>query len=113
MEMFFFYNNRKPRKFNYQPIFFDPEKEERSKMLESKIRQAKAELGITDEEQPAAEQRKYSTAEMREEFLSQATHLQKRKARQEAGRNPFYTNNTTLILFLVILMVVVYVLFFR
>ncbi len=112
MGMFFFYNNRKPRKFNYQPIFYNPEKEERKKMLEKKIREAKAEMGMLDESE-AAEKEYLAATEMREEFLTQATHLQKRKARQESGRNPFYTNNFTLLLLLVVLAVLAYFLFFK
>ncbi len=33
MGLFFFYNNRKPRKFDHKPIFYDPKKESLEKQI--------------------------------------------------------------------------------
>ena len=96
MGVFFFYKNRKPRKFNYTPILYDPEEEARKERLEKRIEEIKREMGVL----PAEEEAK---REFKPEFVSQTRHLKKRKARQEAGQNTFYTNNWLLIVIVAVL----------
>ncbi len=97
MGVFFFYNNRKPRKFNYTPILYNPEEEERKKNLQDRIEKVKKEMGVLPEE-AAAEKKDFKT-----EFVSQTHHLRKRKERESTGKNAFFTNNGLLIIILVIL----------
>jgi hypothetical protein len=52
MGVFFFYNNRKPRKFNYTPHLYNPEEEERKKNLQDRIEKVKREMGVLPEENP-------------------------------------------------------------
>ena len=44
MGMFFFYNNKKPRKFSHTPILYDPDKEERREQMEKRIRRMREEV---------------------------------------------------------------------
>jgi len=97
MGTFFFYNNRKPRKFNYKPILHDPEEEARKEKLQQRILDIKREMGVIPEEKVS--ERK----EFKSEFLSQTRHLKKRKNQEESGRRTFFSNNGLLIIILVIL----------
>ena len=102
MAAFFFYNNRKPRKFNYTPILYNPEEEDRKKNLQERIEKVKREMGVLPEEKPV--ERK----DFKSEFVSQTRHLKKRKERDGSGKSSFFTNNGLLFIILVILFVILY-----
>ena len=51
MAKFFFYNNRKPRRFNYKPILFDPDEDARKEKLQNRINAVKREMGVLEEEE--------------------------------------------------------------
>ena len=102
MGTFFFYNNRKPRKFNYTPILHDPEEDARKERLEKRIEAIKKEMGVLPERpEDKSQQRK----DFKEEFLSQTRHLKKRKTREASGQT-FFSNNGLLIIILIILFAV-------
>ena len=94
--MFFFYNNRKPPKFGYKPILYNPEKEERDERLTKRIAQVKREMGVLPQEEKT---------DFRKEFLSKTSHLRKRKEREAAGGKAFFTNNGLLMVILLALFV--------
>ena len=99
MGVFFFYKNRKPRKFNYTPILYDPDEEARKERLEKRIQEIKKEMGVLPEEEE-------TNREFKPEFLSQTRHLKKRKSREESGQSPFYTNNWLLIIIVMVLLAI-------
>lgn len=98
MGAFFFYNNRKPRKFNYTPILYDPDEEERKKNLQDRIDSVKREMGVLP--QQTREEKK----DFKSEFVSQTHHLRKRK---EKG-NSVFANSRLLIVILVVLFAIFY-----
>lgn len=100
MAKFFFYNNRKPRKFNYKPILFDPDEDERKERLQNRINAVKKEMGVLPQEE--VKERK----DFKAEFVSQTRHLKKRKDRVESGSNSFVSNNGILIIIVVILIAI-------
>lgn len=103
MGIFFFYNNRKPRKYNYQPILYNPEEEERQQNLQKRINAIKKEMNVLSHEEQNAEK-----ADFGKEFLNQTKHLKRRKEREESGAKTFFTNNGLLIIILVVLFAVFY-----
>jgi len=107
MGVFFFYNNRKPRKFNYTPILYNPEEEERKQNLQDRIEKVKREMGVLPEEKPV-ERKDFKT-----EFVSQTRHLKKRKEKENSGRNSFFANNGLLIIILVVLFAIFFFWFLR
>lgn len=107
MGIFFFYHNRKPRKFNYTPILYNPEEEERKKKLQSRIEGVKREMGVLPEDDPVDKK------DFKSEFVSQTRHLRKRKEKESAGKSSFFGNNGLLILILVILFSIFFFLFLR
>nr|WP_286855958.1 hypothetical protein [Proteiniphilum sp. UBA4988] len=100
MGMFFFYNNRKPRKFNYKPILYDPEEDARKEMLKNRIEAVKREMGVLPEK-VEVEKKDFKT-----EFVSQTRHLKKRKDRVETGKSTFVANNGLLIIIALILLAI-------
>lgn len=100
MARFFFYNNRKPRKFNYKPILFDPDEEARKEKLQSRINAVKREMGVLPTEE-VKEKKDFKT-----EFVSQTKYLKKRQERVESGRNTLVSNNGLLIIIVLILIAV-------
>lgn len=100
--MFFFYNNRKPRKFNYTPILYNPEEEERKEKLNKRIAEIKREMGVMPEVEVS------KPKEFKSEFIGQTKHLKKRKDREEAGQKTFFTNNGLLFLIILILLAIFY-----
>lgn len=102
MATFFFYNNRKPRKFNYQPILYNPEEEERQKRLQERIEKVKREMGVLREEEAR------ELKDFKAEFISQTRHLKKRKEKESGGARSFFSNNGLLVIILVILFAVFY-----
>lgn len=107
MATFFFYNNRKPRKFNYTPILYNEEEEARKKKLDKRINEIKKEMGVLPEN-PTAEPKEFKT-----EFVSQTRHLRKRQEKLESGRVSFFSNNLVLVLLIVVLFAIVYFWIFR
>lgn len=100
MTKFFFYNNRKPRKFNYKPILFDPDEDARKERLQNRINSVKREMGVLSEEEVNEKK------DFKAEFVSQTKHLKKRHDRVESGGNSFISNNGILIIFVIILIAV-------
>ena len=99
MAKFFFYNNRKPRKFNYKPILFDPDEDARKEKLQKRINAVKRERGVLEEEETKEKK------DFKAEFVSQTKHLKKRQDRVESGRSSFISNNGILIIIVVVLIV--------
>lgn len=99
MGVFFFYKNRKPRKFEYKPILFDPVEDARKERLEKRILEIKRDMGVLPEKE--VDTRK---TEFKQEFISQTRHLKKRKSRQDSGQSPFYTRNGLLIIIVIVLL---------
>ncbi len=97
MSTFFFYGNRKPRKFNYKPILYDPEEEARKERLQKRIEEIKKEMGVLPEEK--ANERK----SFKPEFIAQTHHLKKRKDREASGQRTFFSNNGLLIIIILVL----------
>ena len=97
MARFFFYNNKKPRKFNYKPILYDPDEDARKDRLQKRIETVKKEMGVMPEEK--VEERK----DFKTEFVSQTKHLKKRRERIDSGSNSFLSNNVLLIVIVLIL----------
>ena len=115
MGMFFFYNNRKPRRFNYQPILSNPEEEARKERMQERIRRMQEEVALEEGiplETLQTEQPQKKT-NFGEEFLAQTKYLKRRKERESDDSKPFFTRNVTLVLILVALFGIFYFLFFR
>lgn len=100
MGVFFFYNNRKPRKFNYTPILFNPEEDARKEKIQKRTESIKREMGIIPEKTEV------DRKDFKAEFVSQTRHLKKRKDRVETGKNSFISNNSLLIIIAVILLAI-------
>jgi hypothetical protein len=107
MGVFFFYHNRKPRKFNYTPILYNPEEEERKKKLQERIEKVKREMGVLPEE-TAVEKKDFKA-----EFVSQTHHLKKRKEKEDSGKGSALANNRLLILALAVLFAIFFFWFLR
>jgi hypothetical protein len=99
MGSFFFYNNRKPRKFNYSPILFNAEEEERRERLQTRIENVKKEMGVL----PESEEKDREKKEFKSEFISQTRHLKKRMEGDTSGKPSFFANNGLLIIILIAL----------
>ncbi|MFZ6036949.1 MAG: hypothetical protein ACOYU1_01690 [Bacteroidota bacterium] len=101
MGMFFFYNNRKPRSFNYKPILYNPEEEERKEKLNKRISEIKKEM--MEASNKNEEEQINPAADIKGQFLSQTKHLKRRVEKEESGSHSFLSNNGLLILILLIL----------
>jgi hypothetical protein len=99
MGSFFFYNNRKPRKFNYTPILFNADEEERRERLQKRIENVKKEMGVLPETEEETAEKK----EFKSEFISQTRHLKKRMEGDASGKTSFFANNGLLIILLIVL----------
>ena len=97
MAKFFFYNNRKPRRFNYKPILFDPDEDARKEKLQNRINAVKREMGVLEEEETKEKK------DFKAEFVLQTKHFKKRQERVESGRSSFISNNGILIIIVVII----------
>lgn len=104
MASFFFYNNRKPRKFNYTPILYNPEEEARKERLQNRIEDVKKKMGVLTESDEEAQKKKA----FKSDFISQTRHLKKRMEGDASGRPSFFANNGLLI----IIMAVLFAIFF-
>lgn len=101
MAFFSFYRVRKPRKYNYQPIYWDPRKEN----LEERTRKIKREMGLEKVDENYKPQIKGT-------FVEGTSHLKKRIEKGETPRSRAY-KNIKLVLALVLLGVVLWYLFFK
>lgn len=99
--MFFFYNNRKPRQFNYKPILYNPDKDE----FNERVIKVKKEMGVIEgsELKPT----------IKGEFIRHTDHVRRKKNKEETTGKDNSKRNITLIIFLVVLIVVGYVLYFN
>lgn len=101
MAFFSFYNVRKPRKFNHQPIYWDPRKEK----LEERTRKVRREMGLEKVDENYKPQIKGT-------FVEATTHLKKRVDRGETPRSRAY-KNVKLAVALAVLLVLLWYLFFK
>ncbi|MDR1920057.1 MAG: hypothetical protein LBQ65_10490 [Tannerellaceae bacterium] len=93
MGLFYFYNVRKPKQFNYQPLYYDPRKE----AMEERKLKVKRELGM----EISAEEYK---PQIRGSFFEGTTHLRKSRLRGDDSHSRTY-KNVRLALFLTLLIV--------
>lgn len=101
MKLFFFYNNRKPRGFNYKPVYYDPQKEE----LEKRIAKIKREMeGSTQPDHTF-------TSSVKGKFLQQSSFL-KKKTGIRNGKNSFSSNNLRIILLFIVAMGLLWFIFY-
>lgn len=111
--MFFFYNNRKPRKFQHRTILFDSDEEARKERMEKRIRRIQEEVAKEEGKQTEMDNNLVEKTDFGKEFVSQTKFLKRRKEREEGGDTPFFTNNITIVLILAVLIVLFYLLFLR
>lgn len=107
MGIFFFYNNRKPRQYNYKPILYNQDEEERQKRLQDRIAQIKREMGVLPAETT------FEKKDFKSEFVSQTRHLKKRMEGSESGRKPFFAKNGLLFILLIVFFAIFYFLVLR
>ncbi|MDD6209630.1 MAG: hypothetical protein PUB21_03385 [Bacteroidales bacterium] len=101
MSIFFFYNNRKPRKYEHKPIYWDPRKE----ALDERIAKIKKEMGIEEEDKES-----YKPS-IKGSFVNASPHL-KRKLDKGEDREKRKSRNIIIAVILVILLVVAYYMYF-
>ena len=99
--MFFFYNNKKPRKFNYKPILYSPEKDE----FNERVDKVKKEMGVLEDTN-------YKPT-IKGEFLKNTDHVRRKVNKEGSGSRSNSTRNTKLIIFLIVLIVLVYFVYFK
>ncbi|MCE5205514.1 MAG: hypothetical protein LLF80_05335 [Porphyromonadaceae bacterium] len=110
MGTFFFYSNKKPRKFNYTPILHNPEEDARKDRLQSRIETIKKEMGVLPE---LSQEKMLEKKDFKAEFISQTRHLKKRKMRETSGERTLFANNGLLIIILIILIIIFFFWFLR
>lgn len=98
--MFFFYNNRKPRQFNYQPILYNPDKDE----FKERVIKVKKEMGVIEDSE--------LKPTIKGEFIRNTNHVRRKINKEESTGKSNAKRNISLIIFLVVLVVVGYVLYF-
>ena len=81
MALFSFYNVRKPRQFNYKPIYWDPHKE----AMEERVRKIKREMGMEE----APEEYK---PQIKGTFIEGTSHLKKSLDKGDDARSRTYKN---------------------
>jgi hypothetical protein len=101
MGLFYFYNVRKPRQFDYKPLYYDPRKE----AMEERKLKVKRELGmeISDEEYKP---------QIKGTFVQGTTHLRKSRLRGDNTRSRQY-KNVRLVVILSILLMALWFFFWR
>lgn len=99
MALFSFYNMRKPRQFNHQPIYWDPRKE----ALEERVSKIKREMGM---EESLEEYKPH----IKGTFVEGTSHLKRSLEKGEDARGRKY-KNMKLLLALALLAVVFWYLF--
>ncbi|HTN69003.1 MAG TPA: hypothetical protein VLZ33_06040 [Dysgonamonadaceae bacterium] len=98
--MFFFYNNRKPRQYNYKPILFDPDKDE----FNERVLKVKKEMGVLEDTE-------YKPT-IKGEFIRSTNHVRRKRNKEESTGKSNTRRNITLTIFLVVLILVGYFLYF-
>ena len=98
--MFFFYNNRKPRSFDYKPILFNPEKDE----FNERVLKVKKEIGVIEDEN--------FKPTIKGEFVRNTDHVRRKVSKEEDRGSSTTKRNIRLIIFLVVLIVVAYLIYF-
>ena len=98
--MFFFYNNRKPRQFNYKPILYNPDKDE----FNERMLKVKKEMGVVEDTD-------YKPT-IKGEFIRNTNHLRRKVNKEKSTGKSTAKRNITLIIFLVVLVVVGYIIYF-
>ncbi|MEG1544669.1 MAG: hypothetical protein RR382_09135 [Tannerellaceae bacterium] len=101
MSLFSFYNTRKPRQFDRQPIYWDPHKE----ALEERITKVKREIGMID----PVEDYKPS---IKGSFVEGTSHLKKSKDKGDDPRSRTY-KNVKLVVALAVLGVILWYMFWK
>ena len=99
--MFFFYNNRKPRQFNYKPILYNPDKDE----FKERVIKVKKEMGVIEDSE--------LKPTIRGEFIRNTNHVRRKINKEESTGKSNAKRNISLVIFLVVLIVVGYVLYFK
>ena len=102
MALFPFYNNRKPRQFNHQPIYWDPRKE----ALNERIHRIEVEMGVRE-----GNPEDYKS-NIKGSFIEGTSHLRKSRAKGNDSRTR-ESKNMRLILILVVLAVLFWYIFLR
>lgn len=85
MGLFFFYNNRKPRQYNYKPILFDPVEEERVEKLNRRIYEIKKDMNALTPE----EKERHQAEEIRGNFFLRPNTLSAAKNAKKQGKIHF------------------------
>ncbi|HUI33537.1 MAG: hypothetical protein PHO84_08020 [Dysgonamonadaceae bacterium] len=98
--MFFFYNNRKPRQFNYKPILFDPDKDE----FNERVLKVKKEMGVVEDSE--------FKPTIKGEFIRNTNHVRRKINREGSTGKSNTKRNVTLAVFLVVLVLVAYFIYF-
>ena len=99
--MFFFYNNKKPRKFNYKPILYNPDKDE----FNERVLKVKKELG-------AVEDTEFKPT-IKGEFIRNTDHVRRKVDKEDDSPKSNTMRNTKLIIILVVLIVIAYFMYFK
>ncbi len=99
--MFFFYNNKRPRQFNYKPILFDPDKDE----FNERVHKVKKEMGVIDD-------LNYKPT-IKGEFIRNTDHVRRKVSKEGNTPKSNSMRNTKLIIFLVVLIIVAYIMYFK
>lgn len=110
--MFFFYNNKKPRKFNYTPILYDPDEEERKEQMAKRIQRIREKVA-REEGKTVETPREAVNIDFGEAFLSQTKYLKRRKEKEKKGNTSFFTSNLTVVLMIIVLLIIFYFVFLR
>lgn len=99
--MFFFYNNKKPRQFNYKPILYNPDKDE----FNERVAKVKKEMGVIKDEE--------FKPTIKGEFIRNTDHVRRKVKKDEGSPKKNTMKNTKLIIFLVVLIVIGYIMYFN
>ena len=99
--MFFFYNNKRPRQFNYKPILYNPDKDE----LNERGINVKKEMGVIEDTE-------YKPT-IKGEFIRNTDHLRRKVSKEESSSKSNKMRNTKLIIFLVVLIIIGYIMYFK
>lgn len=91
MALFSFYNTRKPRQFNRQPIYWDPHKEE----MDKRVSRIKREMGMDESLEDYRPQIKGS-------FVEGTSHLKKSLDKGEDSRSLKYKNVKLIVAFAIL-----------
>ena len=98
--MFFFYKNNKPRKFDYKPILYNPDKDE----FNERMHKVKKEMGVVEDTD-------YKPT-IKGEFIKNTEHVRRKVSNEESTGKSISKRNISLFIFLVVLSIVGYLLYF-